>query len=147
MMYDTERMARICGDIDRYTRDLSLLSIHERRDLEDRKNFYALAMVLFSLMNAVIDLADELVSARNAGMPSTYREIFTLLVQDSVIDTREFEQMSRLVSYRNRLAHEYGAITPDDLMDALDMTETIRIFVERAKRMVREEMSRSRGEN
>ena len=145
-MYDTERMARICGDIDRYTRDLSLLSIHERRDLEDRKNFYALAMVLFSLMNAVIDLADELVSARNAGMPSTYREIFTLLVQDSVIDTREFEQMSRLVSYRNRLAHEYGAITPDDLMDALDMTDTIRIFVERAKGMVREEMSRKPGD-
>jgi len=31
-------------------------------------------------------------------------------------------------------------------MDALDMTETIRLFVEWAKGMVREEMSRSRGD-
>jgi uncharacterized protein YutE (UPF0331/DUF86 family) len=100
-------MARICGDIDRYIGDISRLSIHERRDLEDRKNYYALSMVLFSLMNAVIDLADELVSARDAGMPMTYREIFSLLLKDAVIDTTEYEQMSRIVSYRNRLAHEW----------------------------------------
>lgn len=99
-MYDRERMARICGDIDRYIRDLPDLAIRERSDLEDRKNFYALSMVLFSLMNAVIDLADELVSARNAGMPSTYREIFSLLARDSVIDENQYAKMSRMVSYR-----------------------------------------------
>jgi uncharacterized protein YutE (UPF0331/DUF86 family) len=137
-MLDKERLARICSDIDHYLRDLSFLSIHERRDLEDRKNFYALAMVLFSLMNAVIDLADEVVTAKNLGMPATYREIFRLLVQDSVMDEHEFEQMSRMVSYRNRLAHEYGEVTPDDLLQALALVDDIQVFVDRVKAIVRE---------
>ncbi|HON82241.1 MAG TPA: hypothetical protein PLN56_08315 [Methanoregulaceae archaeon] len=129
-------MARTCGDIDRYIGDTSFLSTHERREL-DRKNFYASAMVLFPLMNAVIGLACDPVPARNAGRPSTHREIFTLLVQAPVIDTRESRaDVPPWSRKRYRLKQEHGAIDPCYLVDTLDMTETIRIFVERKKRTV-----------
>ena len=79
-MYDTERIARIISDIEKYLRDLEELDIKEARDLADKRNFYAISMVLFSILNRTIDLGEELVMANNLGMPSTYREIFKLLV-------------------------------------------------------------------
>jgi len=79
-MYDIERTARIISDIEKYLRDLEELDIKEARDLADKRNFYAISMVLFSILNRTIDLGEELVMANNLGMPSTYREIFKLLV-------------------------------------------------------------------
>lgn len=76
-MYDIERIGKIISDIERYFRDLELegLNIKNVEDLEDRKDFYAISMVLFSILNRAIDLGDEIVMANNLGMPSTYKEI------------------------------------------------------------------------
>jgi hypothetical protein len=68
-MYDTERIARIISDIEKYLRDLEELDIKEAKDLADKRNFYAISMVLFSILNRTIDLGEELVMANNLGMP------------------------------------------------------------------------------
>jgi uncharacterized protein YutE (UPF0331/DUF86 family) len=128
-MYDRERIARVISDINRYLQDIPLLMINTPKDLEDRKNFYALSMLLFSLLNAVIDLAEETVVAEDLGAPVTYREIFSLLTRNGIIDQPLFDRMSALVSYRNRLAHEYGEITPEDMFRVLSMADEIRTFV------------------
>ncbi|HOW34536.1 MAG TPA: DUF86 domain-containing protein [Methanoregulaceae archaeon] len=141
MRYDRERIARVLLDIDRYLEDLHLLAISTEEDLEDRRNYYALSMVLFSLLDATIDLADEIVAARDLGMPSTYREIFAMLYRGTIIEKDLFDAMSVLVSYRNRLAHEYGQITPADLLKILAMTGDIRRFTVTAKALVRADPS------
>ena len=96
-------------------------------------------MVLFSLLNAVIDLAEEVVLKGDLGTPSTYREIFFLLERNGIIDSHMNETMSRLVSYRNRLAREYGEITPDDLLMVLTMQHEITAFVNMVKGLVDED--------
>ena len=128
-MYDRERIARVISDINRYLQDIPLLMINTPKDLEDRKNFYALSMLLCSLLNAVIDLAEEIVVAEDLGAPVTYREIFFLLARNGIIDRQLFDRMSALVSYRNRLAHEYGEITAEDMFRVLSMVDEIRTFV------------------
>ena len=62
--YDREQVTKIIADIERYTKDLHELGISGRDDLEDRRNLYALSMLLFSIINRTIDLADEVVQAR-----------------------------------------------------------------------------------
>lgn len=138
-MYDQERVARLISDIHRYLQDIPRLSIGSREDLADPKNFYALSMLFFSLLNAVIDLAEEVVAAEDLGMPGTYRENFFLLAQNQVIGQQIYEQMSSFVSYRNRLAHAYGTITPDDLINLLSRVDRIRDFVA----VVRERVTKS----
>jgi uncharacterized protein YutE (UPF0331/DUF86 family) len=49
------------------------------RDLDDIKNFYAVSMILFALINRVIDLGDGIMTSRTLGVPGTYRELFNLL--------------------------------------------------------------------
>jgi hypothetical protein len=41
---------------------LDPLGVSTEEDLADRKNYYALSRVLFSLLDAIIDLADEIVA-------------------------------------------------------------------------------------
>jgi len=91
-MYDVERIGKIISDIERYFRDLELegLNIKKVEDLEDRKDFYAISMVLFSILNRAIDLGDEIVMANNLGMPSTYKEIFRLLTVEFSIEVGHF---------------------------------------------------------
>ena len=73
-MYDRERIVKIVSDLEKYFRDLEELKIEEIADIEAKMHFYALSMVLFSILNRTIDLGNEIVMANNLGMPSTYKE-------------------------------------------------------------------------
>ncbi|MCQ8893281.1 MAG: DUF86 domain-containing protein [Methanolinea sp.] len=142
MAYDRERIGRITGQIERYLKDLDLFSPDDPSLPGDRIRFYALSMVLFSLLDSLIDLGSEIVAAHDLGMPATYRQTFALLAQGGFIGEETLRTMSVLVSYRNRLAHEYGEITPADLVALLSYRGEIRTFVEKMKEIVREDKTR-----
>ena len=69
--YDIERIGTICSDIQRYLSDLEELNIRHIQDLHDKRNFYALSMILFFLLNRVFDLGSEVALSHNMGIPST----------------------------------------------------------------------------
>ena len=137
-MYDVERIGKIISDIERYFRDLEGLNIKKVEDLEDRKDFYAISMVLFSILNRAIDLGDEIVMANNLGMPSTYKEIFRLLTRNEYIGKDIGEELSNLVFYRNLLSHEYYDLTEDDVFEVFKRIDIVKKFVGRIKDILRE---------
>ncbi|MCK4731997.1 MAG: DUF86 domain-containing protein [Methanophagales archaeon] len=139
-MYDVERIGKIISDIERYFRDLELegLNIKKVEDLEDRKDFYAISMVLFSILNRAIDLGDEIVMANNLGMPSTYKEIFRLLTRNEYIGKDMGEKLSNLVFYRNLLSHEYYDLTEEDVFEVFKKISIVKKFVERIKEVLKE---------
>lgn len=116
----------------------NLYPIARREDLEDRRNLYALSMLLFSIINRAIDLADEVVVTNRLGMPSSYSEIFSLLERKRFVDHELAEEMAALVFYRNMIAHQYDDLTDDDLYSLLERLGTITHFVERVKEIIRE---------
>lgn len=140
-MYDIERISKIISDIERYRRDLKELNISNVEDLKDKRNLYSLSMILFSIINRTIDLADEIVVANNLGMPSTYREIFKLLEKNSYIDPILMEKLSNLVFYRNLLSHEYFDMTEKDVFDVMGKIDTVGQFVGIVKDIVKKEVS------
>jgi len=137
-MYDIERIGKIISDIERYFRDLEGLNIKNVEDLEDRKDFYAISMVLFSILNRAIDLGDEIVMANNLGMPSTYKEIFRLLTRNEYIGKDMGEDLSNLVFYRNLLSHEYYDLTEEDVLEVFKKISIVKKFVERIKEVLKE---------
>ncbi|NMX21052.1 hypothetical protein C5S30_01145 [ANME-1 cluster archaeon GoMg4] len=139
-MYDVERIGKIISDIERYFRDLELegLNIKKVEDLEDRKDFYAISMVLFSILNRAIDLGDEIVMANNLGMPSTYKEIFRLLTRNEYIGKDMGEKLSNLVFYRNLLSHEYYDLTEEDVLEVFKKISIVKKFVARIKEVLKE---------
>jgi len=136
-MYDLERIGKIISDIEKYLRDLEELDIKEAKDLADKRNFYAISMVLLSIVNRAIDLGEEIVMANNLGMPSTYKEIFRLLVKNELIDTNLGEGLSNLVFYRNLLSHEYYELTEKDVFDVSKKVGIVKGFAEKIKELLR----------
>ena len=136
-MYDLERIGKIISDIEKYLRDLEELDIKEAKDLADKRNFYAISMVLLSILNRTIDLGEEIVMANNLGMPSTYKEIFRLLVKNKLIDTNLGEGLSNLVFYRNLLSHEYYELTERDVFDVSQKIGIVKGFAEKIKELLR----------
>ncbi|NQE54519.1 hypothetical protein C5S29_13095 [ANME-1 cluster archaeon GoMg3.2] len=114
------------------------LNIKNVEDLEDRKDFYAISMVLFSILNRAIDLGDEIVMANNLGMPSTYKEIFRLLTRNEYIGKDMGEELSNLVFYRNLLSHEYYDLTEEDVFEVFKKINIVKKFVERIKEVLKE---------
>ena len=129
ILYDEERIGTILSDIQRYLKDFEELEIHDVQDLEDKRNFYASSMVLFSLLNRVFDLGSEMAIAHNLGIPSTYREIFVLLQKDGIIGKDLAHEMVGLVTYRNLLSHEYQGISGEILFTLTKKIPDIRQFV------------------
>jgi len=136
-MYDLERIGKIISDIEKYLRDLEELDIKEAKDLADKRNFYAISMVLLSILNRAIDLGEEIVMANNLGMPSTYKEIFRLLVKNKLIDTNLGEGLSNLVFYRNLLSHEYYELTEKDVFDVSKRISIVKKFTRKTKELLR----------
>ncbi|HMK15314.1 MAG TPA: DUF86 domain-containing protein, partial [Methanomicrobiales archaeon] len=103
--YDREQVSKIVSDIERYTKDLQELDIRAREDLEDRRTLYALSMLLFTIINRALDLADEVIITNRLGMPQSYKEIFEILRRRGFIDRKLADEMARIVFYRNMIAH------------------------------------------
>jgi len=137
-MYDVERIGKIISDIEKYFKDLEELNIERIDDLGNKRNFYAISMVLFSILNRAIDLGDEIVMANHLGMPSTYKEIFRLLTKNKFIDKNVGEELSNLVFYRNLLSHEYYDLTEEDVFEVFKKISIVKKFVERMKDILRE---------
>jgi uncharacterized protein YutE (UPF0331/DUF86 family) len=129
--YDMERIGTSCSDIQRYLRDLKDLNIRKIEDLNDKRNFYAVSMILFSLLNRVFDLGSEVALSQNLGIPSTYREIFVLLQKNGCIEQPLAKDMIKLVTYRNLLSHEYHGITEEQLFQLTKKVPIIKKFVNR----------------
>jgi len=135
--YDLDRMGIIMADIERYLRDFRELKIERVGDLQDKKTFYAASMILFSLLNRVIDLGNEVVMAKSLGIPATYREIFTLLKNEGMIDAETEKKVLPPDRYRNLLSHEYHGIQPADILAVVNLPGVPQAFVATVKAAVK----------
>lgn len=87
-------------------------------------------MILFALLNRVFDLGSEVIIAHRSGIPTTYREIFSLIEQEGIITHTLAQSMKHFGISRNLVSHEHQGITPDQLYTLIGETETIKSFVE-----------------
>jgi uncharacterized protein YutE (UPF0331/DUF86 family) len=136
IQYDRERLGSLFSDIKKYFDDQEAMDVRSVEDLHDKRNFYAISMILFSLLHRVFDLGSEVVMAQNLGIPATYREIFTRLQKKGIIDHEISKEMTGMVTYRNLLSHEYHGITEEDLYTLVKKAGHIRTFVHRMQECV-----------
>jgi uncharacterized protein YutE (UPF0331/DUF86 family) len=87
--------------------------------------------VLFSLLTVcqlVIDIAGELF-ARRGDRFEDYTEAVRNLARDPRFDSSLVRALERLPGFRNVILHEYVALDPDRVIEALDDLEPIERFV------------------
>lgn len=56
---------------------------------------------------ATIDIATHIVKVKRLGLPNTSRELFDLLLENSIISKNSCSQMQGMVGFRNIAVHDY----------------------------------------
>lgn len=129
------RLASIISRIERHGTKAKELS---KQDLSDYLVFNSLAMECFQAVNSAIDLAELIVSEKNLGFPSNYREIFELLHEAKLIDKKTLDDIKRLVFLRNLISHEYYTITQKELKEMANLLGCLDKLIESAKKIIKE---------
>jgi len=101
--------------------------------MSDDVVFSALAMECFQAVNSAIDLGELLVSDKNLGFPSKYREIFELLHSAKLISKKALENIKRLIFLRNLISHEYYTIKEEELNEMAGLLGSLDELIEGAK--------------
>lgn len=127
-MTDFDRIARIMSDVEKYLAELESYKITEA-NLKESKTFFAGSMVVFQILNDVLDLCDVLINAKNLGVPSTYKDIFWILEKNKIIGSQMRESVWAIVKYRNVLAHQYGDITNKELLFIVQNLDVLKKFI------------------
>jgi uncharacterized protein YutE (UPF0331/DUF86 family) len=75
-----------------------------------------------------IDLALQIVAARELGAPETYRSAFQSLARAGILETQLASELEGWAGLRNVLAHIYTTIDLDRMYRALSRTSSLRAF-------------------
>lgn len=128
-MKKTDRIITILADIDHFQSDFTKLSGSSVPEEKDIARYHAISMVLFTLLNLCFELGEEVISLIHGKIPYTYRDIFTVLHENGIIDETLMNTMSDLVYYRNRLAHQYSGFNRNDLEAIIEKMEAVKDYV------------------
>lgn len=64
-------------------------------------------MNLQRAIQASIDMANIIIAMKGWRLPASYKDSFKELLKQKIIDQATFEQMSKMVGFRNIAVHEY----------------------------------------
>ncbi len=128
MKFDKVKVGKVISDIEKYSIDLEGIKIKGQKSLHNIE-FYGASMLIFSIVNSYIDLANEIISSNSLGYPSTYSDMFDLLQQRNIINESESKAFKRLVNIRNAIAHRYFSITQLDIMNAISDLKKVKKLI------------------
>jgi uncharacterized protein YutE (UPF0331/DUF86 family) len=106
-------------------------------NISDDIIFNALAMECFQAVNSAIELGEYIVSEKNLGFPSKYKEVFELLYGEKIIDKKTLDDIKRLIFLRNLISYEYYTITTNELKEMVGLLNSLNALVKKAKDILR----------
>jgi uncharacterized protein YutE (UPF0331/DUF86 family)/predicted nucleotidyltransferase len=77
--------------------------------------WYALKSMVQDIIQAVIDICAHIVSAKQLGIVSAYREYVERLVEHGLMEPTLGERIKTMIILRNRLIHRYLTVKPEEL--------------------------------
>lgn len=139
-MYDLERISIIIDDINMYVGKIERMQILSMKKLDDLI-FDACSMNCFSLLNKLLDLAEEIVKGKDLGTPFKYRDLFEMLASAKIIDGKLAEEIGDMIILRNRFSHRYDKITEKELVKFVKDIKKIKVFLNKIELEVKNEKS------
>ncbi len=82
----------------------------------EEEYFEAMAMNMFQAINYALDLMKEIIKKRKLGLPFSYHECVDILYKNGIIDQETKFNLKKLIILRNKIAHEYGTVSDDNIM-------------------------------
>ncbi len=97
--------------------------------LENKKDFYAASMILFTIINESILLTEFFMAKKTLPAPLSYKEMIDTLREKKVIDEKLASKMKVIIQKRNLIAHEYGEIDRKDIIELIKEIDVVKEFI------------------
>jgi uncharacterized protein YutE (UPF0331/DUF86 family) len=111
-------------------RDLPLKN--KRKFLQNRHNVAAAESYLRRALEALFDIGRHILAKRFAFPATEYKEIARGLLDKKILTEDEADLMRKMAGYRNRMAHFYNEITPEELHEiCLGHLDEIKLLLDR----------------
>lgn len=106
-------------------RGVSLAEFRTDRDIQDivERRFE-------KAVQASLDIASHIVAGLPAREPTSYRDVFTVLAEEEILDGETAEDMEEMAGFRNVLAHDYAEIDHERVHRHLEHLDRFRRFAE-----------------
>lgn len=120
MTIDSERFVRLVGSIRE-----SLALLGELRDcpksdfLADRHKQSSAKYNFIAAIEAVIDIANHVISRNKLRPPTDYADAFQVLAEAGIIDAPFADELGQMARFRNRLVHLYWDIDTEQIHQIL----------------------------
>ena len=72
-------------------------------------------------IEALLDMANHVISRAGLGLPKTYAEAMEILVHDGILPSSQRDTLLSMVRFRNRAVHLYDEIDPAEVWKILEL--------------------------
>lgn len=128
-MVNRLKVNTILKKLEGYVEDINSLKPISVEELKkDSKKEYAVAFLIEQIVNECINLGNHIVSSENLNIPTSYKKIFEILENNKFVSKEISEKMQRLVEIRNRIAHVYGYLPLEELIEAVSLLTYVEKF-------------------
>lgn len=116
MVYRRESLLKRIEKLKEYRHDLkSMGDISFDEYIKDRKTKYSIERLLFLISENILDYLDHILSSRFEIICDSYEEIIDKSYEKNLIDKEMYFDLKGLGGFRNILAHEYLALSNDEV--------------------------------
>ncbi len=116
MKVDEKRITEKIQFIRENVKKLEELSkIDKEKFLEDYRNYDTAKYNLQSTIEAMLDIANHIISRKELGNPETNAESFRLLAENNLIDKELLSTFIKMAKFRNRVVHLYDEINDEQI--------------------------------
>ncbi len=110
-MVDQILLERILSDIHSNVRELEDASdITWEKYQSDMRSRRFVERTLHILIEACLDAAQHIISDRKMREPATYRDTFTILAENRILEPDDLKKFHPMASFRNLLLHYYERV-------------------------------------
>ena len=119
-------------NIEKYLDDLEeIVPKNEDEFLSNKEKQYSVSMIIMNIINACIDIGQEIIINKQYTYPGSYKEVFETLHSKKIINKNISSKMKELVGLRNLLAHEYGTINFEILFETVQDLEFVEKYLQK----------------
>ncbi|GAW30197.1 DUF86 domain-containing protein [Carboxydocella sp. JDF658] len=131
VVYNSTRLFAYLENLkERYFNLAEMAKLSKEEFLADKRNSDIVFANLYIALNIILDAGSHIIVKNGQKRPGTYREIIDELGKLGVIPADFAERVKGLAGYRNRMAHGYIDITPEELYQIItENLDDIKKFI------------------
>jgi uncharacterized protein YutE (UPF0331/DUF86 family) len=102
--------------------------------LSQKEKIYATSMTLFTVLNSIIEIGEEIITLEGFKSPQSYRNVFEILEEKNLISTGLSNFLKQSMKSRNMIAHQYGSFNKEEVYELSQNLDKFKEFVEVIKK-------------